>query len=120
MAKLRGWPWNQIGMQFASLVYNIYVQATLGFTAQVARVPAEVDHIEKCALRTATPGPGGWVLPTDLSCQCFLGFLCFSVKNLRFTPFSAFSRDDGFLCSRWARACAPLPRYSGTAPNCSW
>ena len=43
MAKLRGWQWNQVGLYFAATIYNVYIQSTLGFTAQVARTTEAVE-----------------------------------------------------------------------------
>ena len=65
-AKLRGWQWNQIGLHFAATIYNIYVQSTLGFTAQVADHTAAIQQLEQAALRKAAPGPGGWIRSEEL------------------------------------------------------
>ena len=65
-AKLRGWQWNQVGLHFAATIYNIYVQSTLGFTAQVADHTGAIRQLEQGALRKAAPGPGGWIRPEEL------------------------------------------------------
>ena len=65
-AKLRGWQWNKVGLHFAATIYNIYVQSTLGFTAQVADHTEAIRQLEQAALRKAAPGPGGWIRPEEL------------------------------------------------------
>ena len=87
-AKLRGWQWNQLGMHFAALIYNIYVLSTLGFTAQVANHTPTIRKMEQAALRKATPGPGGWIRAEELWHLKALGFP-YEFKNAELTARAA-------------------------------
>ncbi|CAK0890248.1 unnamed protein product, partial [Prorocentrum cordatum] len=64
--RVSGWPWPELGLHFATFVYNVYALPVLSFTAQIADVDVAVGELEKWALRRAAPGPGNWAMPEDL------------------------------------------------------
>ena len=60
------WPWTEIGLFYATQVWNTFVLPVLLFVAQLERVPEVVLQTERCLLRRAAPGPGSWCQAEDL------------------------------------------------------
>ena len=64
--RVGGWPWNTMGLHFATAAYNTYALPVLSFIAQVASPSEEALDAEAWALRRAAPGPGNWATQEDL------------------------------------------------------
>ncbi len=56
------------------LACNVYIVTLLEYVAQLHDVPQEVVQAELRALRKLAPGPGNWIMPTDLANLKKLGF----------------------------------------------
>ena len=65
-ARLREWPWSELGLHSAITIYNMYILPVLLYVAQVEVPPPEVLEAEAWAVRRLAPGPGGWCDPEDL------------------------------------------------------
>lgn len=66
--RISGWAWSSLGLHFAAAAYTTCALPPLAFTAQIAGPTDELLLVERWALRRAAPGPGKWVLPSDLWC----------------------------------------------------
>ncbi|CAK0811150.1 unnamed protein product [Prorocentrum cordatum] len=64
--RVGGWPWNTMGLHFATAAYNTHALPVLSFIAQVANPSEEALDAEAWALRRAAPGPGNWATQEDL------------------------------------------------------
>ena len=66
LSRIRGWNWAELGLYFATLVYNTYAFSVLAFLAQVCAPSPDTDAAERVGLRRAAPGPGNWCKAEDL------------------------------------------------------
>ena len=67
-AKGRALLWAQagLGLQFAAVVYRVYVASTLSFLAQLEPLPSRWQMEEERMLRVLVPGPHRWCSAQDL------------------------------------------------------
>jgi hypothetical protein len=65
-ARVRQWEWGQLGLFFATQVWNTYIIPILTFVAQLEQPPPGVAEAMHKMLRTAAHGPGNWFRPDDV------------------------------------------------------
>jgi len=68
------WSSLRMGIFMNTLAFNIYIVTLLEYVAQLQEVTPEVVDKEKAALRKLAPGPGNWIMPTDLEHLKQFGF----------------------------------------------
>ena len=60
------WDWSQLGLFFATQVWNVMVLSLFSFVSQLERPPQEVLAAETALLRKAAPGVGEWCRQSEL------------------------------------------------------
>ena len=66
LARARLWAQVALGLQFAALVYKVYVSSILGFLLQLERLPSSWQTVEASLFRALVPGPFRWCAAADL------------------------------------------------------
>ena len=60
------WAQLGLGLHLSSVAYNVYIASLLGFLLQLAVLPSSWPALEAATFRKMVPGPGYWLLPSDL------------------------------------------------------
>ena len=66
VARARLWAAVALGLQFAALVFRVYVASTLSFLLQLENLPSGWSVTEGRLFRLLVPGPFNWCTPADL------------------------------------------------------
>ena len=66
VTRVQQWPWNRLGLYYATCAYNLYASSLPTYIAQLEPYPEEFSAIEGSCLAKAAVGPHAWALPPDL------------------------------------------------------
>ena len=64
--RVMSWQSAQLSLHQACLSYNTFIVTVLSYLWQLSSPPQDVRALESLALRKLAPGPGNWILPSDL------------------------------------------------------